>query len=64
MKVTEFVWEVPRQVRLGDILYLCRLHAKSQLQVLTRYLTLRLGATPTHSRSENVMSGLLVYLCL
>ena len=53
MKVTDFVCEIPRQVRLGDILHLCRLHAKSQLQVLARYLTLRVGAAPSHGRSED-----------
>ncbi|XP_070200387.1 serine-rich adhesin for platelets-like isoform X2 [Littorina saxatilis] len=52
MKVTDFTAEVPRQVKLDDLLNLCRLHSKSQLQMVTRYLPLRLGSAPSHSRNE------------
>ncbi|XP_076449965.1 uncharacterized protein LOC143286311 [Babylonia areolata] len=51
-KVTDFLSEVPRQVKLADILHLCHLHAKPLQPIVSRYLVQRLGATPFISRME------------
>ncbi|XP_025087274.1 uncharacterized protein LOC112559969 isoform X2 [Pomacea canaliculata] len=54
LRVVEFATEVPRQVTLRDVLYLCRLLNKPRLQVVTRYLTLFLTPVVEHKRLEVV----------
>ncbi|KAL8614337.1 hypothetical protein ACOMHN_007675 [Nucella lapillus] len=59
LRVTYFLSEIPRQVKLGDLLHLCCLHSRPVQHLVARYLALRLGVTPYTGRLE-----ILKHMCV